>query len=159
MEPKARLAPVRAPGLGFIVGKLARRISWSLAYRTASKGVTPAQFPVLRVLSQHERATQMELARICGMEQPSMAATLSRMEKNGLIDRRPDEEDARKQNVTLTAHGRAMLDFMTRHAHDVYDEAVEGLTNEQIEMFLAICAHMTENLERVREQRESPGNS
>ncbi|MGE4335406.1 MAG: MarR family winged helix-turn-helix transcriptional regulator [Pigmentiphaga sp.] len=142
--------PVRAPGLGFLTARLTRQIVWRLASKTADYGVMPAQFPVLRMVYRLQISTQAELARLCGIEQPSMAATLNRMEKAELIRRVVDEGDGRRRLVSLTPHGEDMLHRMTRDAHDVYDEAVEGLSESEIEQFLALCVRMTDNLERQR---------
>ncbi len=148
--PGRRAKPARAPGLGFLTGRLTRQIVWGLASKMTPHGVMPAQFPVLRVLYRLETSTQMELARLCGVEQPSMAATLVRMEKAGLIVRVPDPEDARRRLVRLTPHGEEVLHIMTDAAHDVYDEAVAGLSDAEVDQFLAVCARLSENLERLR---------
>lgn len=139
---------VRAPGLGFVVSTLSRRIIWSLAAKTKRHGVMPAQFPVLRCLNELKESTQIELSRVCGIEQPSMAVTVARMEKRGLIQRRDHDTDARRKLITLTAKGNQMLRLMTDQAHAVYERAVDGLTDEQIQAFLQVCTHMTENLQR-----------
>lgn len=141
---------VRAPGLGFAVSTLSRRIVWGLAKKTAAHGVMPAQYPVLRCLNELKVSTQIELSRLCGIEQPSMAVTLNRMEKSGLIARQTDDHDARRKLVTLTPHGDAMLKLMTEHAHTVYEQAIEGLSDAEIQSFLSICARMTQNLESGR---------
>lgn len=148
--PKPAVSPVRAPGLGFVVSTLSRRIVWGLAKKTAAHGVMPAQYPVLRCLNELQVSTQIELSRLCGIEQPSMAVTLNRMEKSGLIARKTDDKDARRKFVTLTPHGEAMLQLMTLHAHTVYEQAIEGLSDEEIQSFLRICARMTQNLENGR---------
>lgn len=148
--PEPASGEVRAPGLGFVVSTLSRRIVWALAKKTAAHGVMPAQYPVLRCLNELRVSTQSELSRLCGIEQPSMAVTLNRMEKGGLIDRKTDDSDARRKFVTLTAHGEAMLQLMTTHAHTVYEQAIEGLSDAEIQDFLRICAKMTQNLESGR---------
>lgn len=141
---------MRAPGLGFVVSTLSRRIVWSLANKTAAHGVMPAQYPVLRCLNELKVSTQIELSRLCGIEQPSMAVTLNRMEKSGLIRRETDGNDARRKLVTLTARGDDMLKLMTAQAHTVYEQATQGLSDEEIQAFLRICARMTQNLESGR---------
>lgn len=144
----ARSSETRAPGLGFVVSTLSRRIIWSLAGRVSGSGVMPAQFPVLRCLREQRISTQGELSRLCGIEQSSMAVTLNRMEKGGLIDRQADDSDGRRKLITLTARGTSMLELMTREAHVVYQQAVDGLSDDEIRTFLRICEKMTANLER-----------
>ncbi len=141
---------IRTQSLGFVVGTLNRRISGRLAQMTMPHGVTPGQFPVLRCLRDLKVSTQMELSRIVGIEQPSMAATLVRMEKGGLIRRVSDERDARRRLVSLTEHGQAMLVLMTESALSVYQEACEGLSEDEVKEFLRIGLKMTSNLDRER---------
>lgn len=137
---------IRTQSLGFVVGTLNRAVVWHLGRLTAPYGVMPGQFPVLRCLRDVRVSTQMELARMVGVEQPSMAATLRRMEKNGLIARVADEQDARRQLVSLTDHGKNMLALMTDAARQVYREACQGLSEDEIGEFLRIGLRMTENL-------------
>ena len=47
--------------------------------------------------------TQAELLDLIGIEQPTMAFTLRRMERDGIIERSPDPEHGRKSLVKLTA--------------------------------------------------------
>ncbi|GAA0518009.1 MarR family transcriptional regulator [Pigmentiphaga sp. GD03639] len=141
---------IRTQSLGFVVGTLNRRIVWRLAQLTGPHGVMPGQFPVLRCLRDVQVSTQMELARMVGVEQPSMAATLTRMEKNGLIARVSDEQDARRRLVSLTERGKEMLTLMTDSAMEVYKDACEDLTPDEVAEFLRIGAKMIENLEEEK---------
>jgi hypothetical protein len=54
-------------------------IVWSLAQRTAETGVLPGAYPVIAWLMHLEEATQAGLSRLIGVEQPTMAITLRRM--------------------------------------------------------------------------------
>ncbi|MDR1999642.1 MAG: MarR family transcriptional regulator [Frankiaceae bacterium] len=65
-------------------------------------GVTTGQLPVLLVLFEQDGLTQAELARTVGIEQPTMALTLRRMERDGLVTRTRDTSDARRSHVKLT---------------------------------------------------------
>ena len=46
-------------------------------------------------------------AAACLLTQPTMTKLLDRMERDGLVARRPDERDRRVQRVTLTPAGAA----------------------------------------------------
>src|SRR5262249_37672658 len=94
--------------LGLAVNTLGRNILWSLAQRTSQHGLLPGVYPVIAWLMQLKDSTQGELARIVGIEQPTMAVTLRRMERDGLIERRPDPDHGRRTLVTLTPKGRKL---------------------------------------------------
>ncbi len=117
---------------------------------TSPYGVLPAQFPVLRSLNACKESTQIELSKLCGIEQSSMAVTLNRMEAAGLIQRRADDADGRRKLIRLTGHGQKMLSLMTASAHAVYEQATRNLTDAEIAVFLELCERMTANLEGDR---------
>src|SRR3569623_105131 len=62
--------------------------------------------PVFLALIDGTACTQTELARIAAVEQPTMANTLARMDRDGLIARTPDPADRRRSLVSLNKHGK-----------------------------------------------------
>ena len=106
MRTSRRLAePVPDPGgLAMeLLCQLARRTSFEFATQLAPLGLTPAQFAVVDFLfSNGGSATQAEIARSVGVEQPTMAATLRRMERDNLIVRVADPSDGRQSFVSPT---------------------------------------------------------
>ncbi len=109
-----------------MIGQLARRASFEFAAQLAPLGVTPAQFAVIDFLfSNGGSATQADIARSVGVEQPTMAATLRRMERDNLIVRVADPSDGRQSFVSPTpavkrkrarltaAHQRAEVTMLT----------------------------------------------
>ena len=103
--PRRAAEPVPDTG-GFameLVAQLARRASFEFAAQLAPLGVTPAQFAVIDFLfGNGGSATQAEIARSVGVEQPTMAATLRRMERDSLIVRVADPSDGRQSFVSPT---------------------------------------------------------
>jgi DNA-binding MarR family transcriptional regulator len=97
-----------------------------------------------------QEATQTELSRLIGIEQPTMAITLRRMERDGIIERSPDPEHGRKSLVKLTAHGRRLSDVIAAAAHDVQKVAFKGLTTAELDEFYRLVGLMTENLSAER---------
>src|SRR5882762_9468723 len=81
--------------LGLAVNTLGRNIVWSLSKRTARHGVLPGVYPIIAWLMQLPDSTQAELSRLIGIEQPTMAITLRRVERDGLIQRKPDPDHGR----------------------------------------------------------------
>ena len=136
--------------LGLAVNTLGRCIVWSLAQRTAQHGVLPGAYPVIAWLMHFQEATQTELSRLIGIEQPTMAITLRRMERDGIIERSPDPEHGRKSLVKLTAHGRRLSDVIAAAAHDVQKVASKGLTTAELDEFYRLVDLMTENLSAER---------
>jgi DNA-binding MarR family transcriptional regulator len=97
-----------------------------------------------------QEATQTELSRLIGIEQPTMAITLRRMERNGIIKRSPDPDHGRKSLVKLTARGRRLSDVISAAAHDVQKVAFKGLTTAELDEFYRLVGLMIENLSAER---------
>src|SRR5260370_31211530 len=94
--------------LGLAVNTLGRNIVWSLSKRTARHGVLPGVYPIIAWLMQLPDSTQAELSRLGGIEQPAMAITFRRMERDGRIPRKPDPDEGRRSSSTIAAKGRKL---------------------------------------------------
>ena len=86
--------------------------------------------------------SQKALTRLAGIEQPTMAATLSRMERAGIVARRPDPEDGRSFLYSLTPSTRGMVPEIRDVVRGMNDEALSGLSEEE----RATTVHVLERL-------------
>lgn len=96
-------------------------------------GLTPSQTSVLLRLYKDGASSTSVLAAAEGVRPQSMATTLAALERQGLIDRRPDPEDGRRQIITLSEQGTAQVvgDRAGRHAW-LARELDAGLDAEQL---------------------------
>ena len=85
--------------------RLARLLSRQTDQCLSAIGLRAAHLPVLAALKDGQAKTQKELATIAGVEQPSMAQLLNRMERDGLIVRTASQNDRRSSLVTLSSEG------------------------------------------------------
>ena len=73
---------------GFLVNHVARLFAEGLRLKIAPLGIVPGQFPALLELWEKDGQTQKQLVEKLDIEQATMANTLSRMERDGLIVRK-----------------------------------------------------------------------
>ncbi len=92
----------------YLASLLAKSFSRALQERSLKLGFAPGQFPVLLELWTEEGLTQKQLLDRLDVEQATMANTLSRMERDGLILRKKHPGDKRAQLIFLTDKARAM---------------------------------------------------
>lgn len=85
--------------------RLARRLRAEAGHAEYST----AQVAVIRALLERGSATTSELARIEGVRPQSMSATVASLESMGVVDRRPDPQDARASRVFLTPEGEQAI--------------------------------------------------
>src|ERR1700679_1465365 len=100
----------RLDSLGYQIGLLSRLLDRRLQEILKAFGIAPGQFAPLVMLFEQDGLTQAELCRRINVEQPTMANTLQRMERDGLIRRKGDAADKRRVLVHLTPRAREMRD-------------------------------------------------
>ena len=100
----------RETSIGYLSNWAARLFTRAIERRLAPAGIATAYLPVLLALADGTAMTQKALAQHAAVEQPTMAATLKRMERDGLVQRRPDPSDRRSALVALTPLASGQLD-------------------------------------------------
>jgi DNA-binding MarR family transcriptional regulator len=73
-------------------------------------GLTPTQLEVLGEVSRTGVSTPVELGERMHVRVQSLTYALNELEARGLVSRRPDQTDRRRQLVELTATGAALLE-------------------------------------------------
>jgi DNA-binding MarR family transcriptional regulator len=145
--------------LGYLVNHLARLLALALRDRIEPYQVVPGQFAQLLALYQADGLTQAELCARVQIEQPTMANTLARMERDGLITRTPDRADQRRSLVRLTEHARLLEPDLVAAAQEINALATQGLTDEQVAAFQTALRTAIANLETSRGRRDLPGRT
>ncbi len=100
--------------LNHALEKVSRRMETQL-------GVTAQQRFILRCIGKYPGMTPGQLASLLHVDPGTVSASLHRLEKRGLIERRADPRDKRRTAVGLTAAGRAL----DRPAAGTVESAVE----------------------------------
>ena len=140
-------ASFREESLGYQVNHLARLLAQALAARIAPYGVVPGQFAQLLVLFEEDGLTQRELCDRVRIEQATMAKTLQRMQRDGLVRCDPDPDDRRRIRVYLTDQTRAIQHDLVATARSVNSSAADGLTDAELVTYLKLTARLIRNLE------------
>lgn len=75
----------------------------------ADVGITEQQWRVLRVLDEGGAMEPTRIADMACLLLPSLTRILQKLEEKGLILRRRDEDDRRKQVVQISAEGQKVI--------------------------------------------------
>lgn len=122
---------------GFLANQMARLFAAGLARRIRPLGLAPAQFMVLLELWEQDGLSQADLVARLDVEQATMANTLARMERDGLILRKPGETDRRLRLAFLTDRARALQEPATEAAQAQNAQALSKLSTEEAARFTA----------------------
>ena len=121
---------------GYLVNYMARLFAEGLRKRIAPLGIVPGQFPALLALWERDGLTQKELLAQVAIEQATLANTLARMERDGLIVRKEHPADARARTIHLTEKAQSIRDDAYKAAAETNAEALAGFSKVERQEFL-----------------------
>lgn len=106
--------PKRSPALGDVLEFM--RVIWQLDHalqRTSKRmetnlGVTGPQRLVIRIVGRYPGIPAGQLANLLHVHPSTLTGILKRLERQGVLQRRTDPEDARRSLLRLTSKGRAL---------------------------------------------------
>ncbi len=131
---------------GYITNLAGRLFARAIEKRLAPLGLAPAHMPVLLGLEAGPQP-QKVLAQHAKVEQPTMTATLNRMERDGLVQRLPNPDDGRSSLVALTAKAREKLVGVSAAGRDVNMMALKNLSRDERAQFFALLRQVIANLD------------
>ncbi|WP_411034448.1 MarR family winged helix-turn-helix transcriptional regulator [Shinella sp. BYT-45] len=138
----------RKESAAYLANLLAKAASRALQARADGAGFAPGQLPVLLELWSGDGLTQRELLDRLDIEQATMANTLSRMERDGLVSRRRHPKDKRAQLIFLTAHGKALRETAMAAASATEETLFKGFRRFERELLLEYMRMVLANLGR-----------
>ncbi|MGQ9365165.1 MarR family winged helix-turn-helix transcriptional regulator [Azospirillum sp. ST 5-10] len=138
----------RSESFGYLVSFLSRLLARALERRVQPLGLHSGQLPALLCLWEREGVSQAELCRLVQVEQPTMANTLNRMERHGLIRREADPADRRRALIFLTERARALEERVVAEAAAVNAVAAGSLSEAERAQLRGLLGRLIANLER-----------
>ena len=143
----------KATSAGFLANHLARLFASHLQARIADLGLAPAQFMTLLELWARDGLTQADLTARLDVEQATMANTLKRMERDGLIRRTAHPDDRRAQLIWLTDKARKLEAPAKKAADAVNQAALADLPKAQRAAVVRLMGRMIETMRSAQEER------
>ena len=135
---------------GYLTNHMARLFFEELRKRIEHLGIVPGQFPALLALWEQDGQTQRELVEKLDIEQATMANTLNRMERDGLIKRVDHPTDKRAKVILLAEKAKSIRDEAYAAASTVNDMALAGLSVEERKRFID---YMQRTIHTIQESR------
>jgi DNA-binding MarR family transcriptional regulator len=137
----------RSESMGYQVNLLARLLAQLLLRHVGGYGVAPGQFAQLLALYDQDGQTPAELCAAVGVEPGTMTKTLQRMERDALVERRPDPTDGRRVRIHLTDGARRLEPELKAIVVDLNATVLEGLSPHQRGCFIGALRRIIQNSE------------
>ena len=94
-------------------------------------GIHCGQGIALRQLWRGDGVTQSELAHGLHVAPATVTIALQRMERIGLVERRPDKRDQRVTRVFLTDRGKSLRENVEKKWHRLEEQMLSGFSREE----------------------------
>lgn len=139
---------LKEKSLGFTFHYTTRMAMALLQERIKHYNVAVGQFPILVHLWEEQGITQKALRDLIRVEQPTLANTLKRMERDGLIKRVPDEEDKRQWRIYLTQRALDIKEALQEASRSVNEIIIGGMNETEQKEFMRLIGIITSTLEK-----------
>lgn len=113
---------------GFLLKDVSRLYSRNFERHAIELNLTLAQCKVLSYLQRNEGISQVRLAYLTDTDPMTLVRILDRMERDGLIERRPDPADRRARRLFLHASALPVLEEIWRVSDRARAETLSGLS-------------------------------
>lgn len=111
----------------------------------AETGITEQQWRVLRVLAEHGPQSSSTLASRASLLFPSLTRIAQTMHSKGLITLSRDEEDRRRQMISITDEGQKIIDDKADQAAEIVADLKQRLGEKKYEALLDTLALLDPN--------------
>jgi DNA-binding MarR family transcriptional regulator len=113
--------------------------------RLAAVGGHRREFSLLTALDESGSDSQAALSRRCGIDRSDMVALVNHLARGGLVERRPDEADRRRNVVSLTAAGRERLQTLRQVIAAAQNELLAPLSPAERDRLVALLTAVLEH--------------
>lgn len=105
--------------------------------------ISPGGFTYLVNIYYHENISQRELAEVLFVSEANVAKIVKKLEKNGYIERLPDEDNKSRNILKLTEKGRSTTCTLIRMTHVWEEKVTNYLSDGQIDKLKEMLYDLT----------------
>lgn len=108
--------------------------------------ITPEQFSVLSHLWQKDGLQQSELALCTNRNRANVTRIIDILEREGIVERRDDENDRRVFKIYLTDKGKSLKEITAACAQQSIKDSLVGLTKDEIDTCIKVLLKIKSNV-------------
>jgi MarR family transcriptional regulator, transcriptional regulator for hemolysin len=136
--------------IGQVLTGTARTWRNKLDQRLRPLGLTQGKWMTLVHLAASEKPlTQRELAALVGIEEPTLAGILHRLQSDGWIERKGSATDRRCKTVHLQRNSKPVLDQIFSTARALRHELIADIPTDDLQTCMTVLARIREKAEVV----------
>lgn len=132
----ARSMPTTSRSLPIALLRARERVMGPIRAMLSDVGITEQQWRVLRVLHEGGAQEPTQIAERACLLLPSLTRILQKLSEKGLITRTPDRNDRRKQVISITKTGAALIEDNLATSIAIMDRIKSEMGAERYEALL-----------------------
>jgi DNA-binding MarR family transcriptional regulator len=138
-----------AVDLGRAVAEMRNHINYLLQEKITlhAPHISFEMVEILACLWKADGVNQQQLAALTVKDKSSITHLVAKLERELLVSRVGDERDRRNKLVYLTPAGRQLRKKLYPWVLEVYEQAVTGISGEEIEGCVSLIKKITENVQ------------
>jgi len=138
--------------MGFVVNMTAKAFQKSFDIELRKNaGVSLSQWRVVGALVIQPGLTQKEIADKVGIEGATLVPVIDKMEKEGLLKRKPDSSDRRVNRIYLTQKADSLWESMVECALRIRKSSTKNISENNIQTTLETLRKISQNLASLSE--------
>jgi len=102
--------------------------------------------------NRHRDVFQRDIEKQFSVRRPTMTEILKLMEKNGLLVRERDKNDARLKKIKLTPLALSIHERHEKHIESFETFLREGISDDEMKGFFAVLEKLNSNIERAEKE-------
>ncbi|MEO7724953.1 MAG: MarR family transcriptional regulator [Chthoniobacterales bacterium] len=129
-----------------------------LDQRLRPLGLSQSKWTALVHLAAAESTlTQRELAALVGIEEPTLAGILHRLQSDGWIERKESATDRRCKTVHLSRNAKPVIEKIYSTARELRHELISDIPSDDLQTCMAVLSRIRERAEIVSTNGSADG--
>jgi DNA-binding MarR family transcriptional regulator len=124
----------------------ARLSRTALAAKLNGHGFYAGQDQIMLALSGEDGQTPGQLASRLGVRPPTITKTINRLQVQGVLEKKPSQDDARQAHVFLTEAGKETIRNIEKSVKKVDKQAFKGFDKKEQKTLAKMLARIESNL-------------
>ena len=109
--------------------------------------ITPTQMRIIGYLNENDVVYQKDLEKVLNLTRATVSGVLQTMEKNNLITRVSNNNDARLKQIILSEETKIIFEENKKKFDNLEKELVKGISDKELEIFVSVVEKMKNNLD------------
>src|SRR5215472_2005361 len=133
-------------GIGMLLVQIARVQRNLVAAAFDDLDIHVGQEHLVYRLAAEEGVSQTQLAGALCLDASTVTKMLLRLERDGVVERRPDGDDARISRVYLTPQGKALVQPVLDVWRQMEERITHGMSEAELLLLRRLLLHILSNL-------------